>query len=148
MDDPAIVSRLRSAAEAVARLKVERAESEKAAGMASHSGGGIADRVVLVGKLADHMVSLQGQELADLRTLLAQELRRTLSSLRFSPWNILADYRVDVRRTPSLAWTQGVPLLQSDEDRDHWAEQAEIDTAFDGQPRMGIRRLPPSARTG
>ena len=97
MDDPALAARVRDAAEHVARLKKEAAEAEKAAGLASHAGGGLADRVALVVQLADKLATLEGEQLADLRTALAQELRRILVKLRFTPFGILADYKVEGR---------------------------------------------------
>ena len=145
MDDPALAARVRDAAEHVARLRKEAAEAEKAAGVAVHSAGGLADRVAMVGQLADRLATLEGQELADIRTALAQELRRVLVRLRFTPFNILADYRLD-GPTSRLAWTKGVPLLQSADDVDHFAEQDEINTVLEGVPRMREHRLPPPGK--
>ncbi len=44
-----------------------------------------------------------------------------LVRLRFTPWTILADYQAS-GRSSALSWTKGVPLVQSQEDRDHYAE--------------------------
>ena len=142
IDDPAVVARVRAAAETVARLKLETTEAEKVAGLAAHAGGGLGDRVALVGQLTDRMANLEGQELTDLRTSLAQELRRTLVRIRFTPWNLLADYRVDGPHRP-LHWTRGVPLIQSDDDKDVYAAQDDAGEA--DPPAFGqVRRLPRS----
>ena len=140
-DDPALVARVKDAATHVARLKKEVAEAEKAAGFAAHAGGGLADRVSKIGELTDKLATLQGQELADLRTSLAQELRKVLVRLRFTPFSILADYRSDTGAS-SFAWNKNVPLIQSDEDKDRWSEQYAIDEALEDAPMMGERRLP------
>ena len=147
VDDPAVVARLRAAAETVARLKTDLVDAERQAGLAVHAGSGLADRLVQVGNLTARMASLEGQELTDLRTHLAQELRRVLVRIQFTPWNVLADYRVEPGlKVSALHWSKSVPLIQSDEDKDVWAEQADIDEAFRDVPRMGRQRLPPTSR--
>lgn len=144
--DSAVVARVRSAVESVERLKSEHGEAEKAAGVAAHGGGELPDRLALVAELGERTANLEGEELYKLRMLLSQELKRVLVRLRFTPKNILADYKVDEGRTASaFQWLTGVPLLQDDETKGTHAENARMDDAMEGMRQMGSRRKPRQA---
>lgn len=118
--DPAVMEVLRAAAEDVAVAGAELKAAELAGAMARHGAIDLPDRNALLKDLGDRMGTAEGDELVDLRTRLAQELKRVLIRLSFTPTNILADYKVDParKRTIMNVWTAGIPLLDTGEGRD------------------------------
>jgi DNA invertase Pin-like site-specific DNA recombinase len=133
--DPAVIARLRAAADTVARLTSELSEATKAASIAGREGT-MEDKLALVGELTERMSALSGNELTDLRLKLAQELKRVVKRLRFTTDNILADYRPDGSAS-RLTWITGVPLLQSAADAaEHaWHAERTTDSQLGGEKR-------------
>jgi hypothetical protein len=129
VDDPAVTARIRAAAQTVARLKSEAKDAEKETKTLEYSGG-LGDRLAQVAELSQKMASSEGDELEAIRVRLQQELKACLVLLRFTPNNILADYRYDKsRKRNAFEWLNGVPLIQDADAAAHY--EAEIEAQAD-----------------
>lgn len=121
--DEAVIALVRQAAAEVSRLGVEARAAEEEAAQAAISHRDLPNRIALLAELESAQAA--AEDPTEIRVRLAQEIRKIVRRLRFTPTNILADYGVAPGSSP-LAWTIGVPLIQTSADAAEWAREAEV----------------------